>query len=139
MYRRNAQQIIERIRATDRQIIQLLADVRDVPYVVFHDAFTGFEQHYGLNRVAAIAGASARMPGTRRVQAIRRVLEKAEVRCVFSEPQQQPRLLDALIDGLAIRRGVLDPLGGETAPGVNGWLHLMLRLAADLHACLAVR
>ncbi|MFT5176429.1 MAG: zinc transport system substrate-binding protein, partial [Gammaproteobacteria bacterium] len=75
----------------------------------------------------------------RRVQAIRHVLEKAEVRCVFSEPQQQPRLLDALTDGLAIRRGVLDPLGSETARGVNGWLHLMQRLATDLHACLAVR
>ena len=136
-YKDNARQIIEQIGATDRQISKLLTDVRDVPYVVFHNAFTGFEQHYGLNRVAAIASASARLPGTRRVQAIRRVLEHAGVRCVFSEPQQQPRLLEALTEGLAIRRGVLDPLGSATVHSGNGWVYLMQRLAADLHVCLA--
>ena len=129
--------LVERIRALDRRIEGLLAEVLDVPYVVFHDAYQGFENHYGLRPVAAIAESSAKMPGTRRVLAIRRQLSEAGVRCVFSESRYQTRLLDALTDGLDVRHGVLDPLGGEPTPGVNGWLELMWRLATNLHSCLS--
>jgi zinc transport system substrate-binding protein len=138
-YAQNARHTIDEIHALDQQIKKMFEGVRDVPYVVFHDAFTAFEQHYGLNRVAAIADVSARMPGTRRVQEIRRMLERGGVSCVFSEPQQQPRVLGALTQGLAIRRGVLNPLGTEPVPGTNAWLQLMHTLATDLYACLAAR
>jgi zinc transport system substrate-binding protein len=136
-YADNARRMIERIHALDRDIARLLSTVRDVPYVVFHDAYQGFENHYGLHPVAAITAASAKMPGTRRVLAIRRHLRDAGVRCVFGETRYPNRLLDALIEGLDVRRGVLDPLGREAAPSANGWLHLMWQLAKNLHMCLS--
>ncbi|MFT5445860.1 MAG: zinc transport system substrate-binding protein [Gammaproteobacteria bacterium] len=136
-YTANAQQLIDRITQLDAQIKVLLADVRDVPYVVFHDAYQSFERHYDLRPVAAISVSPAIMPGTRRVLAIRRSLKEQRVRCVFSEPQFEPRLLDALTDGLQVRRGVLDPLGGEEVLGENAWLAMMRGIATNLHRCLA--
>lgn len=136
-YSENAQRLIERITQLDAQIKVLLADVRDVPYVVFHDAYQGFERHYDLHPVAAISVSPATMPGTRRVLAIRRSLQEQHVRCVFSEPQFEPRLLDALTEGLQVRRGVLDPLGGEGSVDENAWLAMMRGIATNLHRCLA--
>lgn len=136
-YTENAQQLIDQISQLDAQIKVLLAGVRDVPYVVFHDAYQGFERHYGLQPVAAISVSPAVMPGTRRVLAIRRSLQEQRVRCVFSEPQFAPRLLDALTEGLPVRRGVLDPLGGEGGGDENAWLAMMRGIATNLHRCLA--
>jgi zinc transport system substrate-binding protein len=136
-YSSNAKQLIAQIGQLDAQIKTLLADVRDAPYVVFHDAYQGFERHYDLQPVAAISLSPAIMPGTRRVLAIRRSLQEQRVRCVFSEPQFEPRLIDALTEGLSVRQGVLDPLGGKAMAGENGWLAMMRGIATSLHRCLS--
>lgn len=60
-------------------------------------------------------------------------------RCVFAEPQFEPRLVGTIIEGTGARSGVLDPLGAGIAPGPDAWFELMRALADGLHACLSPR
>ena len=60
------------------------------------------------------------------------------VRCVFSEPQFQPALLQTLVAGSAIKTGVLDPLGAELTPSADAYFQLLENLALALETCLGV-
>lgn len=138
-YADNAAQVSVRIDALEREIAARLRSLRDAPYVVFHDAYQGFEKSFGLNPVAVVTVVPGRAPGARRLAAIRERIVASGARCVFAEPQFEPRLVGTIIEGTGARGGVLDPLGAGIAPGPDAWFELMRALADALHACLSPR
>lgn len=105
--------------------------------MVFHDAYQSFERRYGLNVVGAITVDPKRRPGGRRLRAIRDQLAALEAACVFAEPQFEPVLVDTVIEGTSARKGVLDPLGSDLAPGPDQYFELIANLANSLVDCLA--
>lgn len=135
-YQLNADRLAARIDALDREVAALLAPVRAVPYVVFHDAYQYFERRYALRAVGSIAVSPERAPGARRVREIREKIRRLGARCVFGEPQFPPALLATLTEGTGARTGELDPLGAALAPGPDAWFALMRSLAASLADCL---
>jgi zinc transport system substrate-binding protein len=135
-YRRNAQQLQARLDELHRQLTDKLAPVKGVPYIVFHDAYRYFEAAYGLNAVGSITVDAERRPGARRIGEIRAKIKELNARCVFSEPQFEPRLVATIIEGSGARSGVLDPLGAELAAGVESYFQLMNNLADNLLAGL---
>lgn len=137
LYRENADRLGARIDALDDELQGLLAPVRDVPFVVFHDAYQYFERHYRLNAVASITLTPEQKPGVRRVSEIRRTIAEAGARCVFTEPQFEPALAHTVLAGTGARSAVLDPLGADIPPGPDAYFTLMRRLAQALRDCLA--
>lgn len=135
-YRRNGEAVIARILALDLDIGKKLSAVKDTPYIVFHDAYAYFERHYGLNAVGSISVSPERMPGMRRVQLLRGKIESLQARCVFSEPQFEPRLVRTLVEGSEARSGRLDPLGEGLPPGPDAYFLMMNKLADALVDCL---
>lgn len=135
-YAANAARLAARIDALDAELLALLAPVREVPYVVFHDAFRYFEQRYALRAVGAVAVSPERAAGARRVREIRGKIEALGARCVFGEPQFPPALLATLTEGTGARTGVLDPLGADLPAGPDAWFALMRALAGALAGCL---
>lgn len=136
-YADNAMRTRARIDALQQEIAQRLSAVRGDPYVVFHDAYQGFEASFGLNPVAVVSVMPGRAPGARRLTEIRARIVASGARCVFSEPQFEPRLVGTIIEGTGARGGVLDPLGVSIAPGPDAWFELMRALAQGLHDCLS--
>ena len=135
-YAANAARLVARIEALDRDLAALLAPVRALPYVVFHDAYGYFEARYDLSPIGAIARAPGRMASARRVADIRERIRDAGALCVFAEPQFEPRLIATLIEGTGARIGVLDPLGVGVPPGADAYFELMTGLATSLRDCL---
>ncbi|MCP5151810.1 MAG: zinc ABC transporter substrate-binding protein [Ectothiorhodospiraceae bacterium] len=135
-YRSNVMRLEARIEALRREVVEILAPVRDVPYVVFHDAYQGFERSFGMRAVGAVTVAPGRTPGARRVTEIRERIVTLGARCVFTEPQFAPRLVGTLVEGTGARVGVLDPVGVALEPGPELWFELMRGLAGALRACL---
>ncbi len=113
-----------------------LAPVRHIPYIVFHDAYPYFERAYGLNPVGSITVDPERKPGARRVSEIRDKIRELNARCVFSEPQFQPKLVAAIIEGTGARSGTLDPLGAGLETDEDSYFRLLNNLADDLIECL---
>jgi zinc transport system substrate-binding protein len=138
-YRANAARTQEALSALDARLGALLAPVKTVPYLVFHDAYQYLERRYGLAAAGAITVAPERKPGARRVKEIRARIAAAGVACVFAEPQFEPGLVRTLVEGTGARTGVLDPLGADLAEGPGLYAAMMERLAGALARCLAAR
>ncbi len=135
--RANAQELFARLNALDRELESAIAPIRAESYVVFHDAFPYFENRYGLSPAGAFTVSPDRRPGARRLSQIRRKIVQLGATCVFSEPQFEPKLAAALIEGTNARNGVLDPLGATLTPGPDLYFILMRSIASGLTACLA--
>lgn len=129
-----------RLDALDQELNEILAPVRERPFVVFHDAYQYFEVRYRLNAVGAITLNPEQAPGARRVRQIRRTIEERQAVCVFAEPQFEPRLVATVVEGTKARQGVLDPEGSTAvAKGVEAYFVLMRKLGENLRGCLGER
>ena len=113
--------------------------MRDIPFVVFHDAYQYFEKSYALRAVGSITVSAERRPGAKRVKEIRETIRSLGARCVFSEPQFSSAILDTLLEGTKTRTGTLDPLGAGLPAGPDAYFTLMRSLGSSLAECLLAR
>lgn len=113
-----------------------LAPVKDAPFVVFHDAFQYFDTRFALNNVGSVTVDPDRQPGAARLKQIRAKIAELGARCVFAEPQFEPRLLDVITEGTEAKVGLLDPLGADIPDGPELYFELLRRNAAALKDCL---
>ena len=67
------------------------------------------------------------MPGAEQLSEIREIIEHDKVSCVFSEPQFNPDIINAVAKDMNIKTGVLDPLGATLTPGKNLYFDLIRR------------
>lgn len=135
-YRKNGERLKGRLDTLRGELQHKVEPVKDVPYVVFHDAYQYFEAAYGLDAVGSITIGPERRPGARRISRVREKIKAMNARCVFSEPQFEPRLIATVIEGTGARKGVLDPLGAGMPAGPETYFLLMNALADNLVACL---
>jgi zinc transport system substrate-binding protein len=135
-YRRNAEQVNARLDNLDAELVSRLQPVRDIPYVVLHDAYQLFENRYGLSVVGAIAVLPQQRAGAKRLSQIHNALRSGATACIFSEPQIPAKIVATLSADTDVRTGVLDPLGTEIAAGPNAYFELMGGLAGAIVDCL---
>lgn len=134
-YRANEQRIRLQLATLDREL-QALFDGAEQRFAVFHDAYRYLEQRYGLHSVGSVTTHPERRPGAAHLSALRRELAGADVRCLFSEPQFDARMVESLGEGLDFRHAVLDPLGSDLEPGPQAYFDLMRHLARTINDCL---
>ena len=135
-YQANARDLSSRLEQLRHSLHERLRAVADSRYVVFHDAYQYFEQEFGLHPVGSLTVSPDRPPGARRIREIRQTIRSRNVRCVFSEPQFAPALIDTIVADTAAATGVLDPLGAALEAGADVWFDLMRGLADSLVDCL---
>lgn len=136
-YEENADRLRRKLEALDRELAAKLKPVQDRQYVVFHDAYHYLEDRYGLTPIGAITIGPERAPGVQRLQAIRFSIAQSGATCVFREPQFAPDVLRTVTEGVAVRTGVLDPLGADLEAGPAAYFDLMRGLERSLVECLA--
>jgi zinc transport system substrate-binding protein len=135
-YAENAAALERRLDALDATLQQRLAPLAGRRFVVFHDAYQYFERRYGLAAIGSITVSPENPPSAGRVQAIRDKVRTLGARCVFREPQFEPRLVDVVIAGTPARTGVLDPEGALLPRGPGLYFALLNGLADNLVRCL---
>ncbi|MDF0603718.1 zinc ABC transporter substrate-binding protein [Psychromarinibacter sp. C21-152] len=134
-YAANAEAGKAEIDAAMEDVRAMLAPVRDMRFVVFHDAYQYFEHRFDIPAAGAIALSDATDPGPARVAEIRDTIVAMDVRCVFSEPQFNQDLVDTVLEGTGGAAGTIDPLGSGI-PGGAGFYPAFLRsIAAEMAAC----
>lgn len=135
IYRANARRLVHRLDALGRDLAGLIAPVREVPYLVYHDGFQYFERRFGLNALGSVTASPERKPGPRRVRKIRRLIERGEVACVFG--RSRIPFIAILIEGSRVRSATLDPLGAGLAPGQDQYFAMMRANGFSLVRCLS--
>lgn len=137
-YTANAQAAQQDLLALDKELAETLARLRDRPFVVFHDAYGYFTDHYGLNRALSIATGDAVAPGAAHLSDLRSQLSGATTTCLFPEAQHDPALVEQLAEAPGARiGGALDPEGSLLTPGPDAYAQLLRGLARQLAACMA--
>lgn len=136
-YAANLVSLNGRIDALDKEIAETIAPVKDKPFIVFHDAYQYFEDHYGVRVVGSITVSPEVVPGAERVQEIRQKVQELDAACVFAEPQFEPKLIQVVTEGTDARSGTLDPEGATLTEGPDLYFDLMRSIATNLKACLS--
>lgn len=136
-YVANASAYNDDLLALTAQLESSLAAFRDKPFVVFHDSYQYIERRFGLTVAGSITVTPDGMPGAQRVGELRSKIEEVSASCVFAEPQFQPAIVSAIIEGTDASAGVLDPEGANLPEGRGLYRQLLENLAASLVDCLA--
>lgn len=132
----NLAQFTHSLSATDQRIKQQLAPVQHVGYFVFHDAYTYFEQHYGLSPRGYFTVNPEIQPGAQKLHEIRVELVEQKASCVFAEPQFRPAVIDAVTRGTQVHRGILDPLGTNISVSKDSYVKFLSQLSSQYASCL---
>ncbi len=136
IYKKNAKRAVADVDRMTRDISSRLSDINAPRFVVFHDAYHYFEARFEIEAMGAIALNDATKPGPKRLREIQNILKEQDIRCVFSEPQFNPRLIKAISSGLDIRIVTLDPMGTTLATGPALYGGVMRGIAEAMVACL---
>jgi zinc transport system substrate-binding protein len=135
-YAANAQTRITALDQLEAELTATLAPVKDKPFVVFHDAYQYFENRFGLTLAGSITVSPETSPGAARIDELKAKLTELDASCVFAEPNFQPTIVNAIIEGSTAKAGVLDPEGGALTEGPDLYANLLRGLAASLVDCL---
>ena len=101
-----------------------------------HDAYQYFENEFGLNGIGAIAINPDVMPGANRIDEIRELNTRSDLKCVFSEPQFESKFVNVVIEGTGKKSVVIDPLGASLEPGKDLYRQLMMAMKTSFQQCL---
>ena len=134
-YRANAAQAAAEIAEKSLEVAAALAAQADLSFVVFHDAYQYFENSFGLTATGAISAGDAADPGPARVAEVQNAILEQGVTCVFSEPQYNPKLVNAIADNTDIKSVVIDPLGAELDLGTGFYTSLLDSMAGAFQSC----
>ena len=140
----NASQYLEnaaiskaKIDTATLSIENTIAQLQDKQFIVFHDAYQYFEKRFGIMAAGSISISDASKPSPGRIAEIRQLVEDLSVSCVFTEPQYNPGIVNAVFGDTGVNTsGVIDPLGSGLVTGTNLYPNLLIEIAKGLQSCL---
>ncbi|MGR0280091.1 zinc ABC transporter substrate-binding protein [Marinomonas dokdonensis] len=135
-YETNLSSFLQKLDQQDSQLAAKLSKVKQVPYIVFHDAYRYFEEHYGLNHAGEVTVSPERKPGAKKIAELRHEIEENNVQCVFSEPQFSPAIVKTLLSGSDVKTAQLDPLGSSVDIAPQAYLEFLEGLGDQFLSCL---
>lgn len=135
IYIENANNFSNQILALSAEIENQVKPVKGASFIVFHDAFHGFEHRFGVEAKGAISDSDANAPSPKRVALVRDLVETENVKCVLAEPFFNSGLVQA-VSGSA-RVGVVDAMGVNLSLGPDLYENLLRSISQTLVDCLA--
>ena len=133
IYKDNLEKALKEI---DTLTIEVMSELnKSVSSIVFHDAYQYFEQRFNINIIGAFTVNPDVMPGAEQLAEIREIIDHDKVACVFSEPQFNPDIINAVAKDMKIKTGVLDPLGATLDSGKNLYFNLIRNMSASFKGC----
>ena len=132
-YKSNLDKALKNI---DKLTIEVMTELNNsVSSIVFHDAYQYFEKRFNVNVLGAFTVNTDVMPGAEQLAEIREIIEHDKVACVFSEPQFNPDIINAVAKDMKIKTGVLDPLGATLDSGKDLYFKLIRNMSASFKGC----
>ena len=132
-YKANSKKLLKDL---DNLIKEIKNEInKDASFVVFHDAYQYFEKRFGINVIGALTVNPDVMPGAEQLSDIREVIEHEKAKCIFSEPQFNPNIINSIASDTGVKTGVLDPLGANIDKGKSMYFQLIKDMSNSLKDC----
>ena len=132
-YKANSKKVIKDLDGLIKEVKNEIN--KDASFVVFHDAYQYFEKRFGLSVIGALTVNPDVMPGAEQLSEIREVIEHEKAKCIFSEPQFNPNIINSIASDAGVKTGVLDPLGANIDKGKNMYFDLIKDMSNSLKGC----
>jgi len=133
IYKKNLDKALNEL---DNLTMNVMTDLnKSTASIVFHDAYQYFEERFNVNVLGAFTVNTDVMPGAEQLKEIREIIEHDNVSCVFSEPQFNPDIINAVAKDMNIKTGVLDPLGATLNPGKGLYFDLIKNMSSSFKGC----
>ena len=133
IYKKNLDKALNEL---DKLTMNVMTDLnKSTASIVFHDAYQYFEERFNINVLGAFTVNTDVMPGAEQLKEIREIIEHDNVSCVFSEPQFNPDIINAVAKDMNIKTGVLDPLGATLNPGKGLYFDLIKNMSSSFKGC----
>ncbi|OOF16059.1 MULTISPECIES: zinc ABC transporter substrate-binding protein ZnuA [Salinivibrio] len=113
-----------------------LAQRQQSGYFVFHDAYGYFEQAFGLKKTGHFTVDPSQKPGAKTLVTIRRGLLNHDATCIFTEPQFNPSLVDAVTRNDDVTVIALDPLATAIRVAPDGYQVFLKDMGNRFARCL---
>ena len=108
---------------------------KDISYIVFHDAYQYFETRFGVKSAGALTLNPDVLPGAKQIADIQDLISDKGIKCIFSEPQYNPKIIETLGNDMNISTGVMDPLGAFIDAGPTMYVELINGIANSIKDC----
>ena len=132
-YKANSKKVIKDLDGLIKEVKNEIN--KDASFVVFHDAYQYFEKRFGLSVIGALTVNPDVMPGAEQLSEIREVIEHEKAKCIFSEPQFNPNIINSIASDTGVKTGVLDPLGANIDKGKAMYFQLIKDMSSSLKDC----
>ena len=137
LYQTNKDQLQQRVSALDTEVRTMLTPLKSRNYMVFHNAFSYFTRHYGLQDAGVISNNPEVQPSVAEIHEAKDYFHDNNVRCVFVEPQFPSNRIEAVRENHHAKIGMLDPLGATLPAGPELYFTLIRSLAKSMQNCLS--
>ena len=132
-YKSNLEKALKDI---DKLTMEVMTELnQSTSSIVFHDAYQYFEERFNVNVLGAFTVNTDVMPGAEQLAEIREIIEHDKVSCIFSEPQFNPDIINAVAKDMDIKTGVLDPLGATLDSGKGLYFKLIKNMSNSFKGC----
>ncbi|PHQ16413.1 zinc ABC transporter substrate-binding protein [Marinobacter profundi] len=127
----------QRLLSTEVEIRTRLEAARSISLFTYHDAFSRFAEHYGLQIAGVLTLSPERSPGARHVAEVQRKLRQSENACLLTEPQFERQWWRSITEGIPVTFSTWDPLATDIVANADGYLAFQSGLADAVLRCLA--
>lgn len=135
-YLANSQKVIKEIDLLARELAEELKDIKDEPYIIFHDFTQYFDRYFGTKCIGVVRLNPSIDPSPKHLQYLRKQIKAKETNAVFIEPQFPSKLIRALRQEHNLNIAELDYLGYGLEAGPRLYFEMMRRLAVDMKKAL---
>ena len=134
-YFANAAAAASELDTLKAEVNTILAPMRGHTFIVFHDAYQYFETDFDIPAAGAISIGDASDPSPARIAEIQDRVREQNIDCVLTEPQFNPGIVAAVVEGTNVKTAISDPLGAGLTPGPAFYPQLIRNLATALASC----
>ena len=132
-YKNNAKKTLNKLDNLINKIDKSIN--KKASFVTFHDAYQYFEKRFGIEALGALTINTDIQPGAKQIEEIQHLVEDKNIKCIFSEPQFNPKLINMIAKSSGAKTGILDPLGSSYKPGNDLYFNLINDLYENLNKC----
>ncbi len=135
IYMDNAEAAQKEIAELSDVLMRKLEPVADRAFIVAHDSYHYFEQHFGVQAVASITLADEGAASASQVAKVRETVQQTGATCALAEQRANAGLIAAV--GANINVATLDAVGVDIPLGPEYYTALLNQIADGLFTCLS--
>jgi len=134
-YKANLMTFREQLQRVDERIKARFFSEGEIRYLVYHDAYSYFENHYGIRHLAAVTKQPEAKPGAKSLLNLRRTILKQQLKCMFTEPQADRDIVNILKEDNELQVYQLDPMATDTEVVARGYVMFLEQTAEQFLQC----